>query len=170
MPNNPVFDEFLENVKKEDADNLRQAWLGWLYPIKNWRTFITLTFREEVSPDQALAKFKRLIRYLNIDLLGTNYVRKAGHSYFSYLYAIEYQRRGVIHFHMVIDRPVNFDLIKRHWLTMAGFADIRPIEHKSFVIQYVCKYLSKEGDIFPYIRVNDFVLKVRKPIWWHEYN
>jgi hypothetical protein len=70
-----------------------------------------LTFRKETAPDVAKSKFKGLVKTLNQDVYGKRYTKKVGHSYFSYIQGIEYQRREVIHFHVLIDRPVNFELM-----------------------------------------------------------
>jgi hypothetical protein len=137
----------------------------WLLPLRPWSIFITLTFRDEKPPDVAKALLRRLIRTLNQDVFGKHYVKKVGHSYFSYIYAIEYQRRDVVHFHVLIDRPVNFDRIHILWNSWAGFAWTEIVKDPIDVIDYVCKYICKGGEVYPYIAKKEFSPDVL-PYWW----
>ena len=59
---------------------------------------------------------------LNEETFGKRYTNYVGHSYFSYVASIEYQKRDVIHFHMLIDRPVDFRAVHKYWNIIAGFA------------------------------------------------
>ena len=37
----------------------------WILSLANWKAFLTLTFEDDTPYDIAIAKFKRLVRYLN---------------------------------------------------------------------------------------------------------
>jgi hypothetical protein len=138
----------------------------WIVGMADWKTFTTLTFREETPPDKALKYFNSLIRILNQDLIGKHYIHKVGHSYFSYVVGIEYQKRDVIHFHMLTDAPVNFGLIHRIWNHIAGFAWTEIIEDSIATINYVSKYVLKGGEIQVYKAEKPLFLK-QYPFWWN---
>lgn len=74
-----------------------------------------------------------------------------GHSYYSYMLGIELQKRGVIRFYILIDRPVNFDLIHRFWNNCAGCANPQLIRNYENSVYYVTKYSAKYGEIDPHI-------------------
>ncbi len=109
LKNNCNWDNYY--IQKEVAEEYRI----WISEMAVWKVFLTLTFENETPVDRAMEKFKRLVRELNKSVFGKNYTRKVGHSYFSYILAIEKQGRGVIHFHVLIDRAVDFKLIHKWW-------------------------------------------------------
>ncbi len=37
----------------------------WLIKVKRWKVFVTLTFRDPVSPERAKSMFRLLVRTLN---------------------------------------------------------------------------------------------------------
>jgi hypothetical protein len=150
---------------KEARKLLAEANSGWLWSLRPWSIFITLTFKEEKPSDIAKALFKRLVRTLNQDVFGKHYSKKVGHSYFSYVLAIEYQRRDVIHFHVLIDRPVNFERIHILWNSWAGFVWTEIVKDQIDVVNYVCKYISKGGEIYPFLAKKEFIPAVL-PYWW----
>jgi len=63
--------------------------------------------------------------------------------------ALEYQRRGVIHYHALLAgvqelrRLSWMDL----WNELAGYARIEPIRDGSVVRRYVSKYVAKGGEL-----------------------
>jgi hypothetical protein len=144
---------------------LRDEYASWLPDIAPWMVMVTLTFREETYPDVARHLFLRLVRALNEDVLGCNYRRIVGHSYFSYVLATEYQSRGVIHFHFLADRPINFRLLHELWNKWAGFALTELIRDPARATRYIAKYMVKENHPDLSIakkRIYPFVL----PPWW----
>jgi hypothetical protein len=165
FPTQPVFDLYdSKSYKKLLADENA----SWLEKLKNWKSYLTLTFRDITPPDVAKSKFLHLVQVLNRDAFGKHYVRKVGHSYFSYILAMEYQQRGVIHFHMLGDKPINFDLLHRYWNCAAGFAWAEPVKSQSDVVGYCSKYVVKGGevDIFESDTSKTPMLGNLPPYWW----
>ncbi|MDP8267128.1 MAG: hypothetical protein P9L97_00240 [Candidatus Tenebribacter davisii] len=146
---------------------LRKTWSEWL-SMRKWCVFLTLTFRDETYPETALKKLNYLIRMLNEETFGKHYTNYVGHSYFSYVASIEYQKRDVIHFHVLIDRPVNFRAIHKYWNYIAGFAKVELVQQNENAVYYVTKYVAKCGEMgLPY-----FAKKIYTPPfipnWWKE--
>lgn len=149
---------------------LKDVSVQWLTSFADWQSFITLTFKnepeKEVAPDVAKSKFLHLVRVLNTDAFGTNYRRRVGHSYFSYVLATEYQKREVIHFHALFARPVNFELLHRVWNSIAGFAWTEAIKSQSDVIEYIAKYVLKGGEIELHRAKRPDFAPREIPGWW----
>jgi len=147
--------------------DLRKTWSEWL-SMRQWRVFLTLTFRDETYPETAMRLLYRLIRKLNEEVVCLRYINYVGHSYFSYVASIEYQKRDVIHFHVLIDRPVNFEAIHTYWNKWAGFAKVELVKQNENAVYYVTKYIAKCGEMgLPY-----FAKKIYTPTflpkWWKE--
>lgn len=145
---------------------LLDAWREFLVHFE-WQSFITLTFKDEVSRETVLKKFHSLVQILNRDLYGKHYTRIVGHSYFSYAVALESQRRGVLHVHMLVDKPIKFDLVHIVWNKIAGFAYIKPVKNKD-VIGYLLKYVTKGGDVDVY-RCGEWKDPAFLPMWLSEH-
>jgi len=157
----------IDVIAIQDRIPCRQGWETYLGEFAQWKHYLTLTFRDEVYPDIAMSKYMQLVNQLNKSLYGSNYVRKYGHSYFSYLLGIEYQKRGVIHFHVLIDKPIDYALAHKIWNKIAGFAWIEPIENPEALISYCTKYVIKGGDLLPY-RSKNKKSPNNLPYWWGE--
>ena len=142
-----------------------QAMRDWLAGVKLWKLFLTLTFKNPIPPEPAFQLWRRLVRILNHHSFGSHYTRIVHHSYFSYVLGIEWQRREVVHFHALVDKPLNFDLVHRWWNRAAGFAWIDQIEHYDKALYYVTKYVTKGGELKIYSARNERVPKPL-PIWW----
>jgi hypothetical protein len=146
---------------------MRKEWSEWL-SMRKWCVFLTLTFREETSPEVALRLFQLLVRKLNENVYGDHYTRYVHHSYFSYVVGIEYQSRGTIHFHVLIDRPVNFTLIHTLWNAWAGFAKPEIIMQNENAVYYVTKYAAKCGQMEPPFFAKKKYTPAFLPQWWKE--
>jgi len=131
---------------------IAQAYIDWLCTAASWRSFLTLTYRESVHPETAQRHLRMLIRRLNENMYGKRYRRRVGHSYFSYLVGVEYQRRDVLHFHMLVDQYVDYEFIHRYWNNAHGFVWIDPVNDGPGAIRYVTKYIFKDGQIVPFLR------------------
>ena len=139
--------------------------ISWVLPLAEWKVGLTLTFRDDKPHDRAIFYWKMLIRELNKELFGKHYTKIVKHSYFSYAYGIEYQRRDVIHFHAIIDKPVNFRKIHSLWNRWAGFAWTDIIESPVGMVSYLSKYNLKHGHVVAYKAKKDYVPNVL-PSWW----
>lgn len=166
-------DTFQMFESSEYRKYISQVNTGWLSQIRNWTNFITLTFKDECSIDWALLKFRELIRIVNSDLCGDHYIRKCGHSYFSYVCGIEYQQRGTPHFHMVTDRPLNYHLFWKYWYQHNGYIKTEQLfsnDDRQNVINYSLKYATKDGEALIWLNPKPdwkpigFTL----PRWWIE--
>lgn len=118
--------------------------------VAHWSSIMTLTFRNPVGPDPAMARWRGLVKVLNESLLGKHYTQKVHHSYFSYMMGIEFQRREVIHFHALISRPIDFGLVHRWWNAAAGFAWLSIVRDREAALNYCTKYVIKGGEILTY--------------------
>lgn len=170
--------EFLGDV----VDKYENPHLGWeslqvkkllqneLVPfvsgLAHWTTFITLTFKEEKTPDVANSLFKWFIRVNNAHAFGERYTRKVGHSYFSYAVGLENQKRDVPHFHLLVDKPLDFSFIHQSWGQRCGFVWIdTAFTNTEKVVNYVCKYVLKGGQVDLYKAKGDYK-PITLPSWW----
>jgi hypothetical protein len=79
---------------------------------------------------------------------------------------LEYQRRDVVHFHVLVDRPLDFSFVHATWGDRCGFSWIdTDLKDRSKVIGYVCKYVCKGGQIDVYKAQGDCTPAPR-PQWW----
>jgi hypothetical protein len=159
-----------DQPQTENGEGYLEAYIRWVAKAAPWKTFLTLTFKNEVEVDQAMKKWYRLVRYLNEAVFGQNYGRIVGHSYFSYVLGSEYQKRGVLHYHALVDRPIDYVRVHGSWNKMAGYALITKVKDVGKSVRYVVKYVLKDGDVLPHI-ITDKVRRMR-PLqqfgWWIE--
>ena len=135
-----------------NKQHLQSEWTRWLarYP---WTWFVTLTFRYGVHPEQAHKRFMRFVHIINQQLYGRNYHKRPGTGIY-WVLALEYQKRGVIHFHALMADDFNLNtrlsrkVQEQRWEKMAGFARIYPIDDRmTAVTGYVSKYVAKDGEL-----------------------
>jgi hypothetical protein len=129
-----------------DSNALRDAWVVFLRRW-TWQWFCTFTFREIVHPESADKRFRLLISKLNRQIHGPRWHKKG--LGVGWVRALEYQRRGVIHYHALVagvgaERRLTWMDI---WDELAGFARIEPIRDDSAVRRYVSKYVIKGGEL-----------------------
>jgi len=147
---------------------LTDAWADWASGLCDWKSFITLTFERERFPDVARSLFRWWVRLNNSYVFGKRYTRKVGHSYFSYLCGMEFQKREVVHFHVLVDKPINYSLTHNAWGDRCGFAWIDgKLKDKASVLDYVCKYVMKGGEIDIYQAKKSFTPDPT-PTWWRD--
>jgi len=79
---------------------IQTAWIDFARKFEPYDIFATLTFKESVHPEEATKRYYRFIRKINERLFGRNY-RKRGEGVV-WICALEWQRRGVLHFHSLI--------------------------------------------------------------------
>ena len=126
----------------EPANPCAEAWAEYLgrWP---WQWFVTLTFRADVHPEAADKRFRSWLAAVErernrVGLFdgGLRWVR-----------ALEYQRRGVIHFHVLLGNvgALRYATAHEHW--REGHAWIEPVRDSGAVRAYVAKYVAKGGEI-----------------------
>lgn len=146
-------------------------YLDWLDKVLKGQTKVCLTFdttwwksgrrrptvgRWEGKPFQdgsewvvsewvAYGMFRRWIAYLNTLVIGDGYKKHWKHSYFGYLMGKEYQTRGVIHFHVVIDNWYPWKQATEWWWRNCGAMRQERIEDNREAIKYALKYALKSG-------------------------
>lgn len=149
-------------------DLVRTQTENWVFGLANWKSFLSLTFRDEKTPDVALSLFKWFIRQNNEHAFGKHYTRTVGHSYFSYVFGLEYQTRDVVHFHALVDKPIDFAFVHKTWGERCGYAWIDGnLKSKAAAVNYVCKYCVKGGQIEAFVNKDNQVPKIR-PDWWRD--
>ena len=106
-----------------------------------WQYFITLTFKDDIHPEQAEKYYRRWIRKINEEVYGKRYRRY--HKSITWVKVSDYQRRAVIHFHALFSGlPKDWDKFRVMYLwenmgDKCGFARIFPFKKKA------CAYISK---------------------------
>jgi len=137
----------VHNFQQISNKDIRNAWCQFLSRW-DWQWFCTLTFRDIVHPEAADKSFRYFTSRLNRQLYGPRWYKKA-HGGIPWVRALEYQRRGVIHFHALF---ADVEGVRRlswmdEWNEIAGFGRIEAIKDKWAVRRYVTKYCLKEGEI-----------------------
>jgi len=126
---------------------LRDEWIDYVVNFADWKSMITLTFKYPISEIKAKAIWRALVVKLGVKYLGKNYRRRYGHSYFAYCIGMEYQARGVVHFHIVVDQWIDYKYLHEIWNEWAGFALIEKVKSQSGVSVYITKYVLKDGQV-----------------------
>jgi len=153
---------------KQVKNAISLEYANFVSSLASWTTFITLTFEDEKTPDVANSLFKWWLRENNKFVFGDRYTRICGHSYFSYAVGMEYQTRDVVHFHLLIDKPINYSLTHHLWGERCGFAWIDGnLRNRQSVVDYVCKYVLKGGQVELYKAKHSYSPKV-VPTWWKD--
>ena len=104
--------------------------------------FLSLTFRKLItSLDIGHREFTNFIKRFNYLITGKN------RCYLKYVSVVEFQKRGAIHYHVVL---FNLPFIKNIYDKLAkiwtvGSRNIIPIDNIQNIGQYVCKYMTKTG-------------------------
>ena len=153
-------------------DDLSVAWTEFLGRYK-FEWFVTFTFRDEVHPENADKLFRLWINSLNRFLHGPRYARTSKHVF--WVRAIEWQKRGVLHFHALIGdtipiaTKIGFGQSRADrsclmfwtelWFDKAGICRIDEIRDNTdeVVHRYVAKYVSKDGEIDVSGNLKDFI-------------
>ena len=146
----PVFYNFEGNSKgksggskQKRANNINQSKMKLRRlinsNIKPYSKFITLTFADNVTDmKKAKIEFKNFVKRLNYKL------KKKGSKNLKYVYVVEFQKRGAIHFHVI---GFNLGFIKNSDLREMwkhGYVTINKINNVDNVGAYVVKYMSKD--------------------------
>jgi hypothetical protein len=143
-----------------DGTPLQAAWLDLLGRY-DWQWFATFTFLDHIHPEAADKRYRVWVSKLNRHLYGVKwYKRNQG---VCWVRALEYQKRGVLHFHALLLHPtkdLNQIAMRFHWKDVwwqinkdkktgrgRGIADIQKPADVAHVSRYVSKYVIKDGQI-----------------------
>lgn len=151
-------------------NELRNEWASFIASKASWLSFWSLTFAEQdrthdVTREEALQLWRRLVQRLNARLYGNHYTRLVGHSYFSYALAYEYQKRGMLHMHVLVDKRTDWELVNRLWRHWAGIVKVERVDDAEGACGYISKYVSKGGDVDMYI-AKSCKEPAFKPLWY----
>ena len=130
---------------------VRDGWAELIgrYP---WEWFVTLTFTDDIHPEAAMKSMRVWLSKLNREVFGHRWHKKPPYGVY-WVAAIEYQKRGVIHLHLLINgvgetrRLTYMDI----WAEMGnknGWARVEPVETNNAVSMYLSKYVTKDGEIY----------------------
>ena len=161
----------MDELIQVDKAALREAWTETVTNFADWSVFISMTFdtadrTHDVTWDESLYLWRRLVQALNRQLYGNHYLRQVGHSYFPYALAFEYQTRGVLHMHALAEGPTNWEAINGLWRQMAGIVNVEPVTNKYKSAKYLCKYVTKGGDVILYRSNKKIKPPAFKPAWY----
>jgi NitT/TauT family transport system substrate-binding protein len=117
--------------------SLGDAWGAWIERLAAWEWYLTLTFVEIVHPEAADKRWRAFVRQVE---------GKRGRQ-IAWVRALEYQRRGVIHFHALLAGMefLAYNAVRRLWPW--GFSWIRPYEPGRGANFYLGKYVAKGGEV-----------------------
>lgn len=131
----------------------REAWSGWLSAEK-WDVFLTLTDPGLSHPEHMYKRWRYFENSVNRNLYGNNFKRRG--QGIETVVGLERQTRGSVHAHGLIrlpdhdaKNPTQFSW--RHWQKFAselgGWARLDIPRHHDAVVDYVTKYVCKDGDL-----------------------
>ncbi len=130
---------------------LCESWAEFIDKFEPFSWYLTLTFREEVHPEQADRRYMRFVRRLNEDIYGRRY-REKGKGV-THVRAQEWQKRGVLHFHALMTSTLG--LRRLTWMDIwneeNGFAKIERYDYSLGARWYLGKYVAKNGEIDIYL-------------------
>lgn len=83
------------------VDEFSPIQLGYYELLKPiyWQRFNTFTFHSPVHPEQADKAFRLFISRCNVELFGQNYNKYKNLTCIQWVRALEWQKRGVLHYH-----------------------------------------------------------------------
>lgn len=137
------------------ADQRRVALVdGWSDFLQRyaWDWFATFTFPDRVHPEAADKLFRVWVSKLNRSLYGPRWAKKGQGVY--WIRALEWQRRGVVHYHALLGDVTNLNHAARRlewmdtWYELSGgFARIVQPDGDRALTDYCGKYTAKGGEI-----------------------
>ena len=113
------------------------AWLG-RFP---WDWYGTFTFADDIYPDRGAQRYITWAEALQLEV----------DQVMTHARALEFQKRGVVHFHALIWNVKRRTMRKeweRKWEEIGGgFAAIYPYDRSRGAIYYLGKYVAKNGEV-----------------------
>lgn len=146
---------------------LLEAWVEFLgrWP---WDWFGTLTFRgDAIHPESADKRFRVWVSKINRNLFGPRW-SKHGQGV-RWVRALEFQRRDVLHFHVLLGAQGLSDLMRLSWMDewdkLAGWARIEAPKSQRRVTGYCAKYVAKGGELDLGGPLSNDVDRWNLPLW-----
>jgi hypothetical protein len=139
---------------KISKDSVQEGYINFLNEW-NWEWYYTLTFNQDVHPEQANKLFIRWMRKQEITLYGRKHYKR--NQFIRWVRTTEYQKRGTIHYHGLLNASDNFDQFQsmRDWENLdgigikegtTGMARIFKAKQPAAEI-YITKYVTKEINV-----------------------
>lgn len=150
--------EYLGGVR--DQARIREAWVGFLSAWR-WDWFCSLTSRDAIHAEQLDKRFRYWIYEANCELYPHRVHKRIAHGLerrdlrlkrgegIYWCRAAEYQKRGVLHYHVLVGgvgrlrRLSYMDL----WNKLCGFAKVEVPRSDDLVARYVAKYCMKSSGL-----------------------
>lgn len=112
--------------------------------FSNKSDFLTLTFADNIQDlDYANKCFKAFIRALRNEIYYHHHDKFPVEN-FKYLAVIEFQKRGAIHYHVLMNCPfLGWDTWYKYW--DHGWLKINKVKHVNDIGLYVSKYMRKDS-------------------------
>jgi len=118
-----------------------------------WDWFATFTFAEQKHPEAADKTYRVWISELQQAVAGKQY-HKNPRDQVRWVRGLEWQKRGVIHFHALLYHRMNLNLCQRRksweaeWRRLTdSFGSIYPCDSSGAVRSYIAKYCGKGGEV-----------------------
>ena len=93
----------------------------------------------------AYGMFRKWVDFINRLVIGNGYKAHWKHSYFGYLLTREYQSRGTVHFHVIIDNWYPWKQASKWWWEKCGSISQSRIDDRTAAVGYALKYCLKSG-------------------------
>jgi hypothetical protein len=144
----PGLRETVERVRP-----IEKAWVEFL-SVHPWQWFGTFTYKDPIHPEAADKQFRLWTRHLD-EMNGVQQRKPRDHARRCiWVRGLEWQKRGVLHYHALIGRIPAFqgrgyrELASADWQSLSGgFAFIEQIQQTEGAIAYVSKYTRKGGEV-----------------------
>lgn len=147
----PEFGEWMDKYRL--VGEARDAWAHWLSAEK-WDVFLTLTDPGMSHPESMYKRWRYFVNNVNKSLYGRHFYRRTPG--IEEVVGLERQQRGSVHAHGLIrlpDHDVNdpTQFPWKYWQKFAsdlgGWAMLDIPKSSDAVVDYVTKYVCKEGDL-----------------------
>jgi hypothetical protein len=146
-----------------------EAYTDWLSSAP-WNLFVTITSARNATPETMLKETRWFMNKTNKHLYGKNWFKRT--QGIEHVIGLERQKRGAMHSHSLVrfpDHDMTPDLLR--WLRhtalgkkiqnpsahqqafpyhggLSGWSKIEIPRDQADITGYVCKYVTKEGDIY----------------------
>lgn len=123
-------------IISQNSINRTKSTLKRLINNNDFKYFITLTFAENITDlNNANKCFNSFIKSISSVLLN-----------FSYIAVPEFQKRGAVHYHLLVNcDDLTKQILDVYWTY--GFTFIKNIKTDQFLHSYLTKYLSKDNSL-----------------------